>query len=224
MSDVTDNLDLVRERIEAAARRSGRDADEITLVAVTKTRTVDEMREAIAAGAADFGENYVQEAEAKRREIGPAVRWHMIGHLQRNKAAHAVVIFDLIHGVDSEKLAIEIGRRAEVIGKQQDVLIEVAISGEATKFGVKPEHTRDLADLISGIRGIRLCGLMGMAPFTACPEETRPYFANLKTLWDGLPQEQRLYLSMGMTQDFEIAIEEGANMVRVGTAIFGPRA
>lgn len=224
MSDIADKLSLVRERIDAAARKSGRSGSDITLVAVTKTRPVDEIREAVACGVTDIGENYVQETEAKYAEVGDCVRWHMIGHLQRNKAKHAVELFDLIHSVDSEQLAVEIGRRAEAIGKRQDVLIEVAVSGEATKFGAQPEEVVRLADEISNVRGVRLCGLMGMAPFLANPEETRPYFAKLRESWNGLPEEQRLYLSMGMTQDFEIAIEEGSNMVRVGTAIFGPRA
>ena len=223
MSSVRENLRLVLERIDAAAGRSGRTGADVTLVAVTKTRSAAEIREAIACGVRDVGENYVQEAEAKYTEIGDAARWHMIGHLQRNKARHAVEFFSTIHSVDSEELACEIGQRADKIGKLVDVLIEVKISGEATKFGVEPEKAIALAGRISPVSGIRVCGLMGMAPFVADPEQTRPYFRKLKTLWDKLPDEQRLYLSMGMTQDFEIAIEEGSNMVRIGTAIFGPR-
>lgn len=213
----------VRDRIEQAARRSGRRGDEITLVVVTKTRPVSEIREAVRAGARDLGENYVQEAESKFGEIGASVRWHMIGHLQRNKARHAVEVFDLIHSVDSEALAREIGRRAEARGRTQEVLVEVNISGEESKSGVKPESALQLAERIAGIDGIRVRGLMGMAPIAADPEETRPYFAKLREIWDKLPDEQREYLSMGMTQDYEVAIEEGANMVRIGTAIFGPR-
>jgi len=214
----------VMRRIDAAARRSGRRGGDITLVAVTKTRSVSEIREALACGITEIGENYVQEAERKYSEIGDAARWHMIGHLQRNKARHAVEVFSMIHSVDSEALAREIGRRAEAAGKQVDVLVEVKISGEATKFGVEPSEALPLVDSISHVSGIRVCGLMGMAPFVSDPEETRPYFSKLKELWDRLPEEQRLYLSMGMTQDFEVAIEEGSNMVRIGTAIFGPRA
>ena len=203
---------------------TGRGGADVMLVAVTKMRTVDEIKDAIACGVTDVGENYVQEAEAKFSIIGDAVRWHMIGHLQRNKVRHAVEFVSLIHSVDSEPLAVEIGRRAEAAGKRLDVLIEVRISGEATKFGVEADEALRLAERMSGIQGIRVCGLMGMAPFVPDPEQTRPYFRGLRKLWDSLPDEQRLHLSMGMTQDFEIAIQEGSNMVRIGTAIFGPRA
>lgn len=223
MPGIPENLQSVRKRVEAAARRSGRTDSDITLICVTKTRGVDEIRQALASGVTDIGENYVQEAEDKFAEIGPAARWHMIGHLQRNKARHAVEVFSMVHGVDSEALAREIGRRAEAVGRTMDVLIEVSVSGEESKFGVEPSEALSLADAISDVSGIRMSGFMGMAPFVANPEETRPYFRGLKTLWDKLPDEQRLYLSMGMTQDFEIAIEEGSNMVRIGTAIFGPR-
>lgn len=223
MSSIGDNLRSVEDRIDKAAQRSGRKREDITLVTVTKTRSVDEIREAIACGATDLGENYVQEAEEKFAQIGVAARWHMIGHLQRNKARHAVEFFSVVHSVDNVPLAVEIGRRAEAIGKRIDVLIEVKVSGEETKFGIDPEATLDLAGAISQVSGIRLCGLMGMAPFLEDPEDTRPFFRELKRLWDKLPDEQRLYLSMGMTSDFEVAIEEGSNMVRIGTAIFGPR-
>lgn len=223
MSRIAGNLRSVQDRIEQAARKAGRSGGEITLVVVTKTRSISEIRQAIDAGAADLGENYVQEAEEKFGEIGAVVRWHMIGHLQRNKARHAVQVFDLIHSVDSEALAREIGRRAEAMGKTQDVLVEVNISGEETKAGVEPESALALAERIAEIEGIRVRGLMGMAPIVADPEDTRPYFAKLREIWDKLPDEQRECLSMGMTQDYEVAIEEGANMVRIGTAIFGPR-
>ena len=223
MANIPENLRSVLERIDAAARRSGRAGREITLVTVAKTRSVAEIGEALAAGVKDIGENYVQEAEAKYGEIGDAATWHMIGHLQRNKARHAVEVFSVIHSVDSEALAREIGRRAEAAGRRVDVLVEVKISDEATKFGVEPYQALSLVDKISEVLGIRVRGLMGMAPFVADPEDTRPYFSKLKQLWDKLPDEQRLCLSMGMTQDFEIAIEEGSNMVRIGTAIFGPR-
>lgn len=223
MSSIAENLRSVEERIDSAARKSGRRREQIRLVAVTKTRSVDEIREAIACGATDIGENYVQEAGDKYAQIGDVVRWHMIGHLQRNKARHAVEFFSLIHSVDSVELAKEIGRRAEAIGKTIDVLVEVRISGEATKFGVDPEGALSLVDNIVEVSGIRLCGLMGMAPFVENPEDARPHFAKLRQIWEKLPDEQRLYLSMGMTSDFEVAIEEGANMVRIGTAIFGPR-
>lgn len=223
MSRIGDNLRSVEERIYKAARKSGRKREDITLVTVTKTRGVEEIREAIACGATDLGENYVQEAEEKYARLGDIARWHMIGHLQRNKARHAVEFFSVIHSVDNVPLAREIGRRAELIGRRVDVLVEVKVSGEETKFGVEPGRAVDLAGEIAQVSGIMVCGLMGMAPFAANPEDTRPYFSDLKRLWDKLPDEQRLYLSMGMTSDFEVAIEEGSNMVRIGTAIFGPR-
>ena len=223
MPNIAENLEAVRQLIDAAARKTGRTGDDITLVTVTKTRSVAEIKQAIACGVTDIGENYVQEAEIKYGEIGDAVKWHMIGHLQRNKARHAVEFFDMIHSVDDESLAAEISRRGQAIGKHIDVLVEVRISGESTKFGADALEALRLAEAISNLPGIRVLGLMGMAPFVDDPEQTRPYFSRLRTLWDKLPDEQRLYLSMGMTQDFEIAIEEGSNMVRIGTAIFGPR-
>ncbi|MEN6357765.1 MAG: YggS family pyridoxal phosphate-dependent enzyme [Armatimonadota bacterium] len=224
MSIIENNLRQVMDRIEKAAARAGRSGSDVTLVVVTKTRSIDEIRQAIECGAADIGENYVQEAEEKFSILGKAARWHMIGHLQKNKARHVVEYADLIHSVDNEALAKEIGRRAEAIGRRVDVLIEVNISGEESKFGVGPDDALKLAESITGIPGIRLCGLMGMAPLLPDPESTRPYFRKLKRIWDKLPDEQRLYLSMGMTHDFEIAVEEGSNVVRIGTAIFGPRA
>jgi len=223
MSIISDNLRDVTERIHGSARKAGRRGEDITLVAVTKTRSVEEIREAVAAGVTDIGENYVQEAEAKYIRIGDAVRWHMIGHLQRNKARPAVELFDAVQSVDSEILAAEIGRRATAAGKTIDILMEIHISGEEAKFGVEPESALDLAERIAQVSGVRLCGLMGMPPFMEDPEDTRPYFRRLRELWEKLPNEQRLHLSMGMTHDFEVAIEEGSNMVRIGTAIFGQR-
>ena len=202
MSSIADNLRSVRQRIDEAAQRSGRSGSDVTLVAVTKTRSPEEILEAVSHGATDIGENYVQEAERKLGRITGDVRWHMIGHLQRNKAKAAVEMFSVVHSVDSEALARDLGRRAEAAGRELDVLIEVHISGEQSKHGVEEGE---------------------VLPLAADPEETRPYFRKLKQTWDRLPKEQRLYLSMGMTQDFEVAIEEGSNMVRIGTAIFGER-
>lgn len=196
---------------------------DITLVVVTKTIDTPRIREAISAGATHLGENYVQEAASKWQDLGPAVRWHFIGHLQRNKAVQAVRMFDVIESVDSLHLAEEIGRRAKALGKTPDILIEVNLAGEESKFGVSPEDALSLSEKVSAAEGIRMQGLMGMAPFVDDPEEARPYFACLKELWDKLPKEQRRYLSMGMSHDFEVAIEEGSNMVRIGAAIFGQR-
>ena len=223
MTVIAQNLARVWKKIEAAAKRSGRGREEVTLVAVTKKVGVDRIREAIAAGVTDIGENYVQEAQEKWIELREAARWHFIGHLQRNKAKAAVEFFDMIHSVDSIALATEIGRRARALDKRVDVLIEVNVAGEAAKFGAPPDETLDFAGEVAEVDGIRLRGLMGMAPFVDDPELTRPYFSLLRRLFDKLPPENRIYLSMGMTQDFEVAIEEGATMVRIGTAIFGLR-
>ena len=223
MTVLAQNLARVWEKIDAAAKRSGRGREEVTLVAVTKMVGADRIREAIMAGVTDIGENYVQEAQEKWIELREAARWHFIGHLQRNKAKAAVEFFDMIQSVDSIALAKEIGRRARAIDKCIDVLVEVNVAGEAAKFGISPDQSLDFAGEVAGVDGIRLCGLMGMAPFVDDPELTRPYFSLLRRLFENLPPENRVHLSMGMTQDFEVAIEEGATMVRIGTAIFGLR-
>lgn len=224
LANIAENLAVVRERIALSAGKSGRNAEDVTLVVVTKTIDVPRILEAIAAGATDIGENYIQEADEKWQEIGSKARWHFIGHLQTNKAKQAVRIFSLIQSVDSLHLAQEIGKRALALGKTIDVLMEVKISGEETKFGASPDDVLRLTEDIASVDGVRLQGLMGMAPFVADPEEARPYFARLRAIWEKLPNEQRQWLSMGMSHDFDIAIEEGSNMVRIGTAIFGPRS
>jgi len=220
---IAENLENVRKRIARAAERSGRSPEDVRLVAVTKTVSVEAIREAIAAGVTDVGENYVQDALPKWQEIGDEVRWHFIGHLQSNKAKQAVKMFSLIQSVDSLKLAEEIGKRAKDIGLCAEVLVEVNLAKEASKFGIAPEDAAEFAEKVSKVPGVKLVGLMGMAPFVDNPEIVRPYFAHLKKIWDELPEEQRVWLSMGMSSDFETAIEEGSNMVRIGTAIFGPR-
>jgi pyridoxal phosphate enzyme (YggS family) len=224
VATIADNLAVVRERIAEAARQSGRSTEDITLVVVTKTIDVERIHEAISAGATDIGENYIQEAAVKWQTVGSAARWHFIGHLQRNKAKHAVQMFTTIQSVDNLPLAEEIGKRATAIGTEANILVEVNISGEETKYGVPPEDALAFAERVGDTKGIRLRGFMGMAPFVEDPEDARTYFARLKGLWDKLPKEQRQWLSMGMSHDFEVAIREGSNMVRVGTAIFGPRA
>ncbi len=220
---IADNLLRVRERIAAAAQRVGRNPHDVTLVAVTKTVDAAVILEAIAAGVTDIGENYVQDSLEKHNVIGDRIRWHMIGHLQRNKAGRAVRIFDLIQSVDSLSLAQEIGKRASSMGKVQEVLIEVNISGEESKTGVHPDEALELAGNSAQVAGVKVLGMMGIAPFTDDAAAVRRSFALLRNLWDALPDENRRWLSMGMTSDFEAAIEEGSNMVRVGTAIFGPR-
>ncbi len=234
MEEVRDRLKLVKEKINRAAERSGRSAGEIELVAVTKTVAVARIREAIEAGVRNIGENRVQEALAKHEDLSsnpPGAglpRWHMIGHLQRNKVERALSIFDLIHSVDSLSLAEEIDKRAEALGKRMDILVEVNVSGEESKFGLERSKVNEFLVTTSKLKNLRIQGLMTMTPFTNDPEQSRPYFRKLRCLSEEI-QSGRLnniemrYLSMGMSQDFEVAIEEGANMVRIGSAIFGSR-
>lgn len=220
---IRENLQCVQERIAKAAARVGRQPEEIALVAVTKTVGVAQILEAIEAGITDIGENYVQDAAKKLKDVGRRVRWHMIGHLQTNKARPAVEIFELIQSVDSLKLANELGRRSVEVGKTSDVLIQVNISGEESKFGVSPDAALDLAGEVAKVGGVVVKGLMGIGPLTDNEAVIRRSFRLLKEIYDRLPPSMRKWLSMGMTSDFELAIEEGSNMVRIGTAIFGPR-
>jgi len=228
MSGIADRLRSVQERIARAAERVGRDPSSIELVAVSKTKTTAEVREAAEAGARAFGENYVQELLRKREDLGDAVEWHYVGHLQTNKAKHLVPFCALIHSVDSVKLATEIDRRAREHGRRQPILVEVKLSEEDTKFGIDAGEVASLAQAVRKLPGVDLRGLMVMPPFAEDPEASRPYFVRLRRLRDalreaGLPAGSCTHLSMGMTGDFEVAIEEGATIVRVGTAIFGPR-
>ncbi len=226
-----DNVKEVLERIRNAAERSGRKSSDITLVAVTKGVPLARIVEATEAGLYVFGENYVQEARSKIGAItGTHVSWHMIGHLQRNKAKEAVRLFDVIHTVDSKRLAEDLDKYARDAGKTLRVLVQVNVSGEPTKSGVAPEVVQSLVEDIVAYRShVRFCGLMTMAPFFDTPERARPYFRALRQLRDtiaaalGSEGWSELELSMGMSSDFEVAIEEGATMVRVGTALFGER-
>jgi pyridoxal phosphate enzyme (YggS family) len=225
MSSVKENLLKVRERIERAAQKAGRDPKEIKLVAVSKTVEVDRIKEAIEAGVSILGENYVQEAQEKIEALGKSVSWHFIGHLQSNKAKYAVRLFDVIHSIDSIPLAEELNRRAEQPDRVIRVMIEVNLSKEATKFGTDEERVLNLARRIQNLDHLSLEGLMTMPPYFDSPEMSRPYYVALRELKDrmvkeGIPLKE---LSMGMSNDFEIAVEEGATYVRVGTAIFGPR-
>ena len=226
MGVIEKNLLMLRERIGNAATRVGRDPTGIRLIAVTKTVAIERIREAIEAGMIAFGENYVQEAKNKIEEIGhTGLQWHFIGHLQTNKAHYAARLFDLIHSVDSIKLARELNRRAAAEGKVVDCLIEVNLSQEESKFGITEEKARALAHEIRDLENISLKGLMTMPPYFDDPELARPYFITLRKLretieQDGIPLSE---LSMGMSTDFEVAIEEGATMVRIGRAIFGER-
>jgi PLP dependent protein len=222
---VKDNLSRVMERIEKAIVRSRRNPAEIRLVAVSKTVEPARIREGIEAGVSILGENYVQEAQKKIEAIGKPVAWHFIGHLQSNKAKVAVQLFDMIHSVDSVHLAEELNRRASQVDRRLNILIEVNLAREATKFGTDEEKLFTLVRRVKELDHLSLEGLMTMPPFFDSPEESRPYFIELRK-WkermerEGIPMRE---LSMGMSNDFEIAIEEGATYVRVGTAIFGPR-
>jgi pyridoxal phosphate enzyme (YggS family) len=216
----------VLERIEAACARAGRRPGDVTLVAVSKTVPVARIRELLEEGQVAFGENRVQEALAKIPEVGRGARWHLVGHLQRNKARHAVGAFEMIHSVDDLDLARELDRRAAAKGLVQPVLVEVNVAGEASKHGAAPEEVPALLEGIAGLAGLDLRGLMTVPPPVGRAEDARGWFASLRELRDAGEQRtgRRLpELSMGMTDDFEVAVEEGATLVRVGRALFGER-
>ena len=225
MSTIRENFLRVMEQIERAAQRSKRNPGEIKLVVVSKTVEPARIQEAIDAGATFLGENYVQEAQRKIETLGRPVAWHFIGHLQSNKAKVAVQLFDTIHSLDSVHLAEELNRRAAQVNRVIQVLIEVNLAKEATKFGTDEEKLFALAQKAKELDHLSLEGLMTMPPFFDSPEESRPYFVELRRWKERMEREgiQIKDLSMGMSNDFEIAIEEGATYVRVGTAIFGPR-
>lgn len=227
LSQIADNIALVRERIAQACERAGRAPDAVTLIAVTKTQPPASVVEAYQAGVRQFGENYVQEALGKRQNPDldwPDATWRFIGHLQSNKAREVVGRFDVIESIDSAGLAREAARRAQVKGLTVPVLLEVKLDPIPAKFGIMPERVVEEADTIRQMPGLELRGLMGMAPFGLNADEVRPYFQRLYALYAQLPPECQQTLSMGMTGDFETAIEEGATHVRIGTAIFGQRA
>lgn len=229
--DFFDRIAAVQARIAAAAVRVGRDPQDITLVAVSKTHTAEEVAAAYAAGLRVFGENRVEEAGPKVAAVaellGPAaaISWHMIGHLQTRKAEDVLPWASMVHSVDSIKLAARLGRFAAAAGRVAPILLEVNVSGEASKYGFLPAELPGQVEAIAALPGLRVDGLMTMAPIAADPEATRPVFAGLRRLRDDLlrtfPAITWRHLSMGMTDDFEVAIEEGATMVRIGRAIFG---
>ena len=226
MGTVARNLRAVLSKMDAAARRAGRDPRAVRLVTVSKTVPPDLIREAVEAGAAILGENRVQEAVDKQRALEDSrVEWHLIGTLQKNKARHAVGAFALIHSLDGIELAREIDRQAAKRGIVQKVLIEVNVAGESTKHGVRPEEVVPLVKESAGLAGISVTGLMCIPPFTDDAENSRPHFRALRELLGELNKAgfHMTELSMGMTQDYEVAVEEGATLVRVGTAIFGTR-
>ncbi|MEJ2728674.1 MAG: YggS family pyridoxal phosphate-dependent enzyme [Deltaproteobacteria bacterium] len=222
-------LEQVKERIRQAAESCARDPDSIRLVAVSKTVAADTVREAIEAGATILGENYVQEARDKFKALVQYhVSWHFIGHLQSNKAKYAVRLFDLIHSVDSLKLARELDKQAAKVDKVQQILVQVNISGENTKSGIPADEAAGLIAETGRLKNLAVKGLMTMPPYFYQPEKVRPFFAALRELRDrinaqSLPNVSLDELSMGMTGDFEVAVKEGATLVRIGTAIFGER-
>lgn len=217
---IRDNLLAVERRVVGACVRAGRRREEVTLVAVSKTFPASFVAEAIAAGVTDVGENRVQEARDKKPMVEGTARWHLIGHLQSNKARDAVRTFDVIQTIDGAALAEKVARAAESAGKTQDVLIEVNIGNEPQKSGAPPAEVAGVAKGIAALDPLRLLGLMAIPP-AGEPEETRRWFRELRLLGEGLGLH---HFSMGMTDDFEVAVEEGATIIRVGRAIFGERA
>ncbi|HHV72695.1 MAG TPA: YggS family pyridoxal phosphate-dependent enzyme [Clostridia bacterium] len=225
VKDIKDNIKRIRQRIEQAALRSGRNPAEVELVAVTKNVPVERIELALKEGITIVGENRVQEALKKQPFLPDNVKWHLIGHLQRNKVKKVIGKFDLIHSLDSYPLALEINKQAIKLGQTVDVLIQVNVAGEESKFGISPEKLTDFILQLAELPALKIKGLMTIAPYTQNPETVRPVFRKLRELREeiaaqGIPIE---YLSMGMTNDFEVAIEEGANLVRIGTGIFGER-
>jgi pyridoxal phosphate enzyme (YggS family) len=221
-----DNLRGIRERMTAACARAGRPAGDVTLVAVTKTFPVDAISSALGAGLCDIAESRIQEAQTKFSALFQplaGVRKHLIGHLQTNKAKKAVELFDVIQSLDSYRLAAELDRQARQRGKVIDCLLEVKVSPEATKAGLNPDEVETLLGQIRPLSGIRVTGLMTMAPYLDDVQQTRPYFARARALFEKLQSQGLTTLSMGMSGDFEIAIEEGATMIRIGSALFGTR-
>ena len=228
MESVGDNVERIRERIAEAALRRGRDPSCVRLMAVTKTVDDSRIGEALEAGVDILGENYVQEAKRKIETLGRKVEWHFIGHLQSNKARHAVCLFDLIHSVDRLGLAAELDRRSDRAGVVTPVLIQVSLGGEETKGGVSPEDALALVREVAAMKHLSIRGLMTMPPWFDDPEEARPFFRALREMGErvresGIPGVSMEELSMGMTQDYEVAVEEGATIVRVGRALFGER-
>jgi pyridoxal phosphate enzyme (YggS family) len=227
---IADRVAAVRERIARAAGRAGRQPEEITLVAVSKTHPPERVREAFAAGVRDFGENRVQEAEAKVAALSDlhaqGLRWHLVGHLQANKARKAAALFDQIHSLDDAALGLRLEKAAAQLRKTLPLLVQVDLAGEETKFGLDETHLFPALELLRGLKSVRVEGLMAMPPFAEDPQAVRPYFRRLRELRDRARAENLLLgnaLSMGMSHDLEVAIEEGATLVRVGTAVFGER-
>ena len=226
MVSIAENLERVREQITQSAAKTGRAVNEIELVAITKTHPAEKVREAVEAGHTVFGESRIQEARAKIPELPSNLHWHFVGHLQKNKIRHALPLFELFHGVDSLKLAQEMNRIAAEDGQRPRLLLEVNVAGEGSKFGFKAETLRAEMGSLLALPRLSIEGLMCIPPLAEEAEGSRKFFAQLRELRDSLEKEFAVklpQLSMGMTQDYWIAVEEGATLVRVGTAIFGER-
>jgi pyridoxal phosphate enzyme (YggS family) len=226
MSSIAENLERVREQIGCAAAKSGRSTDDVELVAISKTHPAEKVREAVEARQALFGESRVQEARAKIPELSSNIRWHFVGHLQKNKVRQALPLFEMIHSVDSLTLAQDINRIAEEEGLYPRVLLEVNVAGEGSKFGFAPDTLRKQIEALLELPRLSIEGLMCIPPVAVESEDSRRFFVQVRKLRDSLENEFNMklpQLSMGMTQDFPIGIEEGATLVRVGTAIFGER-
>jgi PLP dependent protein len=230
VNDIALNIRIISERISIAAEACGRAAEEITLLAISKSFPKESIVQAVASGVRRFGENRVQEAEGKILLFDRCLEleWHLIGHLQSNKAKRAAELFDMVHTIDSVRTAGKLNQASQDIGKVMPVLLQVNLGGEVTKAGVDSTQIRELVEAFSNFKNLRLDGLMAIPPYFENPEEARPYFAELRRLGEALESEQRgclgrLHLSMGMSHDFEVAIQEGATIVRIGTAIFGSR-
>jgi pyridoxal phosphate enzyme (YggS family) len=226
MSSIAENLDRVREQIASAAAKSGRSTNDLQLVAITKTHPAEKVREAIEAGQTLFGESRVQEARAKIPELSSNIRWHFVGHLQKNKVRQALPLFEMIHGVDSLALAQDINRIAEEEGMYPRILLEVNVAGEGSKFGFAADQLHQQMEAVLALPRLSIEGLMCIPPLADESEPSRKFFVQLRELRESLENEFDLelpQLSMGMTNDYTIAVEEGATLVRVGTAIFGER-
>jgi pyridoxal phosphate enzyme (YggS family) len=230
MNPIAQNVQSIKERIANAAVKCGRSPGEIALLAVSKTFPKESIIQAAEAGLHQFGENRIQEAEDKIPHLVeiPDLEWHLVGHLQTNKARRAAELFDVLHSLDSVKLAIKLNQASLDIGNVLSVLLQVDLGGEETKYGVEPARIREMIEQISDLRGLRLNGLMTLPPYMEDTEKVRSYFARLREIRDHLESEQPgclglKHLSMGMSHDFEQAIQEGATIVRIGTAVFGSR-
>ncbi len=225
---IKDNLDNIYSRIKVAAEKSGRKAEDIRLIAVTKTVDVQRIKNVYDYGILDMGENRVQELVEKYDKLDKSCKWHLIGHLQTNKVKYIIDKVDMIHSVDSLQLAREINTRAAKLGKKMDILLQVNVSGEESKFGINPNQVHEFVKIISELGNISLKGMMTIAPYAQNVEFIRPIFKKLYNIYIDIKHEKldnvsMDYLSMGMSNDFEVAIEEGSNIVRIGTGIFGKR-